>query len=200
MRTITIRYFDEVEQGIYDYQYDYPTETELLQIFPEAKNIIPFKSNDWMKRKGKILAKETIPYLKKVNVLKDEFSRAFWKEVYAYLAGGLNSCVAHIKRLKRLESLMRSPEGSRRFEDLIKRAKETSLISVYEFQRLRKTGRAYTACCPIHNDKTPSFHIYSDNSWYCFGCNRGGDAIDFVQVLEKMDFRKAVHYLAGGVK
>ena len=194
-----ISYFD-FEEIPSMYEYQYPTNQELLEIFPEAKNIISLKINEWLRRKGKLLSKETIPYLKKVNVLKDEFTRAFWKEAYAYLAGGLNSCIAHIKRLKRLESLMSSPEGSRRFEDLIRRAKETPLISVYEFQRLRKTGKAYTACCPIHNDKTPSFHIYPDNSWYCFGCNRGGDVIDFVRVLENIDFRKAIQYLAGGVQ
>ena len=199
MKKLCFNSFDE--GGLLTYEREYLTDRELIEIFPEAKNIIPLKINEWLRRKEKILAKETIPYLKKVNALKDEFAKAFWKEAYVYFAGGFNSCMAQLKRLRRLETLISHPERSRKFERLIETAKETPIVSVYEFQKLRKTGKGYIACCPIHREKTPSFHIYSaTNSWYCFGCHRGGDAINFIQSLEKMRFREAVMYLAGGAK
>ena len=53
-------------------------------------------------------------------------------------------------------------------------------------------NRAGYICCPFHGDNTPSLKIYSDNrGWYCFGCNRGGDAIDFVRSLYNLDFPAA---------
>ena len=47
-------------------------------------------------------------------------------------------------------------------------------------------------CCPFHSDKTPSFKVYpNDRGWYCFGCNRGGDVIDFVRLLYNLNFPAA---------
>ena len=199
MGMISIRYAG-VEGDSCIYEYTYPYDRELLEVFPEAESLVPHKINDWLRQKGKILAKETIPYFKKCNALKDEFSRAFWKECYRYLAGRFNEIERNLTRLKRLEVIINAPERSHIFADLIQAAKKTPLESIYNFQRLRRVGRAYTACCPIHNDKTPSFHIYPGNSWYCFGCNRGGDTIDFVMRLYGMKFPEATAYLAGGSK
>ena len=53
-------------------------------------------------------------------------------------------------------------------------------------------NRAGYICCPFHEEDTPSLKIYSDNrGWYCFGCNRGGDVIDFVRSLYNLDFPAA---------
>ena len=55
---------------------------------------------------------------------------------------------------------------------------------------------AGVANCPFHQDSTPSFKIYpGSRGWYCFGCAEGGDVIDFVQKLFKIDFPKAVRKL-----
>lgn len=181
------------------YEFDYPSEKELLEIFPEAKEIIPLKIKEWEKRKKEIIKRETIPYLKKCNALKDEFAKVFWKEVYGYLAGGFNEIIRQLKRLRRLEFLISAPTACQDWDTRIQAAKETPIAELHNFKRLRKSGRSYTCCCPIHDDRTPSFHIYDNNTWYCFGCNRGGDSIDFVRQLHGFDFRRAVSYLAGGV-
>ena len=60
MPKIRIEYFDNEEQSICNYQYNYPPEKELLEIFPEAKEIIPQKIQDWTKVKGKLLGKEIV--------------------------------------------------------------------------------------------------------------------------------------------
>ena len=64
--------------------------------------------------------------------------------------------------------------------------------------RLREQGRNFVGCCPIHNDKHPSLTVYADQQrWHCYGCNRGGDAIDFIMAAENLDFKQAIATLAG---
>lgn len=52
-------------------------------------------------------------------------------------------------------------------------------------------------CCPIHTEKTASFHIYrKTNSFYCFGCNVGGDVIHLVKLIYGLDFQGAIKFLS----
>lgn len=62
---------------------------------------------------------------------------------------------------------------------------------------LKRNGSRYTACCPFHNEKTPSFTVFTDtSSYYCFGCGAGGDVITFVMNVENLDYVDAVKLLA----
>lgn len=62
---------------------------------------------------------------------------------------------------------------------------------------LRKQGREWVGLCPFHQEKTPSFSVNEGKqSWYCFGCGRGGDLFSFVVEYEKVDFRQALEMLA----
>lgn len=55
--------------------------------------------------------------------------------------------------------------------------------------KLKKTGRTYSGCCPFHQEKSPSFHVYRDKSYYhCFGCQANGNAIKFLTELEGRSF------------
>jgi DNA primase len=66
--------------------------------------------------------------------------------------------------------------------------------------QLKKTGREYQACCPFHNEKTPSFTVSPDKQFYhCFGCGAHGTALGFLMDYEHMDFVEAVEELAAGV-
>ena len=59
-----------------------------------------------------------------------------------------------------------------------------------------KSGRLW-ACCPFHNEKTPSFSVSPEKGYFhCFGCGKGGNAIHFVMEMEKMTFPEACTYLA----
>ena len=52
------------------------------------------------------------------------------------------------------------------------------------------------ACCPFHNEKTPSMKVYGgDRGWYCFGCGENGDVITFVMKLFSIDFKTAIQKL-----
>ncbi len=69
------------------------------------------------------------------------------------------------------------------------------LISGYV--TLKRSGSQYKGLCPFHSEKTPSFTVYPDSrSYYCFGCQSGGDAITFVRNIERLDYVEAVKKLA----
>lgn len=63
---------------------------------------------------------------------------------------------------------------------------------------LTKSGTRYKACCPFHNEKTPSFIVSpAKNTWRCFGsCAEGGDVISYVMKKESLSFIEAVKFLA----
>lgn len=66
-----------------------------------------------------------------------------------------------------------------------------------DFVTLRRRGAEYWACCPFHNEKTPSFHIMpAKGMYYCFGCHKGGSALGFVMDYEHLSFAEALRYLA----
>ena len=62
---------------------------------------------------------------------------------------------------------------------------------------LKKMGRDFKACCPFHNEKTPSFVVNPQRQWYhCFGCGKHGNVITFIMERENVDFPNAVMILA----
>ena len=62
---------------------------------------------------------------------------------------------------------------------------------------LKKSGREYKACCPFHNEKTPSFWVSPDKQFYhCFGCGAHGTVVGFLMQYEKLGFLDAVADLA----
>ena len=69
------------------------------------------------------------------------------------------------------------------------------VISTYV--SLRKRGSTSIGLCPFHNEKTPSFTVYNETqSFYCFGCGAGGDAVTFIKNIENLDYMDAVKLLA----
>jgi len=68
---------------------------------------------------------------------------------------------------------------------------------VSEYVQLKKTGRNFKACCPFHNEKTPSFVVSPEKQIYhCFGCSAGGNAIGFIMKQENISFPEAVEKAA----
>ena len=68
---------------------------------------------------------------------------------------------------------------------------------VGEYVSLVNKGGRLWACCPFHNEKTPSFTVNTDKQFYhCFGCGKGGNVINFVMEIQKMNFLEACQYLA----
>lgn len=70
-----------------------------------------------------------------------------------------------------------------------------SLIGSYV--ELKRRGRLSKGLCPFHSEKTPSFTVYPDTqSYYCFGCGKGGDVITFIRDIENLDYIESVKFLA----
>ena len=67
-----------------------------------------------------------------------------------------------------------------------------------DFVTLKKRGANHIACCPFHNEKTPSFSVSASKGIYkCFGCGKSGTAVGFVMEHENMSYTEALKYLAG---
>ena len=68
---------------------------------------------------------------------------------------------------------------------------------VGKYVKLKKTSSGGIGLCPFHNEKTPSFNIHKNkNSFKCFGCGKGGNAIDFISLYENIGFLDAVRKVA----
>ncbi|WP_412502666.1 DNA primase [Shewanella chilikensis] len=62
---------------------------------------------------------------------------------------------------------------------------------------LKKAGKNYSACCPFHSEKSPSFTVSRDKQFYhCFGCGAHGNAIDFIMEYDRLEFLDAIEELA----
>jgi len=80
-------------------------------------------------------------------------------------------------------------------DDLLNR---TDIVEVVSSRvQLKKSGKNYTACCPFHQEKTPSFSVNHEKQfYYCFGCGAGGNALGFIMDHDHLDFPEAVEELA----
>lgn len=80
-------------------------------------------------------------------------------------------------------------------DDLLNR---TDIVEVVGSRvQLKKSGKNYTACCPFHQEKTPSFSVSQEKQfYYCFGCGAGGNALGFLMDHDNLEFPEAVEDLA----
>lgn len=181
-------------------------ERELLRDYPELENMVDNKIDEWSRVKGKLFCKHVLPTLKRIHKIEDPFARWYWKQALKYMLPKRYVLAVinldRLNQLKRDDALSKSrPESSNSFEDFSRkkeRARHIPISGLYSFQNLKKKGNRLYALCPLHNEKSSSFVIYPDNSFHCFGCHaHGGDAIDFVRLINRCDFKNAVAQLVG---
>lgn len=173
------------------------TDKKLLEIFPEAKQIIPSKIKEWEEKRDEF--SDTIK--KKLTLIKykitDEFSLWFWREWVKVNEGQeLLKIDGHIMRLKHLLTVAKGRITKERLtEEQIQQVLAVSIETLIN-QPLRKSGKALVGLCPFHNEKHPSFFVYpTTNSFYCYGCQKGGNTINFVEELYNFSFTEAVEFL-----
>jgi hypothetical protein len=192
--------------------FPYPTGEELVRTYftsyLDLENLLADKTAEWREviSQEKAIIKED---LRTISRLTDERSRWFWTEVLKVLppARHIREALTHITRLQRLRSAarrvfdIRDPvSGTEAFDDKVTQARQVPILSVLSrVLEVKKRGRNYVAPCPFHDDKNPSLYIYPEtNTFHCFGCQKGGDAIDFVREYFDYGFRQAIEYLTGG--
>lgn len=99
----------------------------------------------------------------------------------------------YVRTIKRIDA-RKKPVGKNTItEEHIARAKEVDIGDLYDGQlygRVRRYG-----LCPFHNEKTPSFYIFKENRFKCFGCGAHGTAIDFLMLRDGKPFVDAVKFL-----
>lgn len=80
-------------------------------------------------------------------------------------------------------------------DDLIARS---DIVEVVDSRvKLKKAGKNYQACCPFHNEKSPSFTVSQDKQFYhCFGCGAHGNVISFIMEFDRLEFPEAIEELA----
>ena len=83
-------------------------------------------------------------------------------------------------------------------EDIRQIREANDLVELFsERTRVQRRGRDFWCCCPFHQEKTPSCKIDpSTQTWHCFGCGEGGDAITYIEKLDDVGFVDALRFLA----
>ncbi len=173
------------------------TNQELLSVFSEARDIITGNVKELIKKRN------TRAHLikKKLIIIKhsktDDFSKWFCREwIKIDMGEKLIEIEDRIARLKRIISASKNKYSKNRITDeQIQQAMEVPIETLID-QPLRKMGKTLVGLCPLHDEKHPSFHIYPEtNSCWCFGCNQGGNSINFIRLLHGYSFQEAVKYL-----
>jgi len=183
------------------YQAPKFSDKELLELFPEARNIIPLKIREY---KSAIREKENEiqSQLSRIYSLKaDSFSEWFGEEIIKQLVmPELVALERTFFRLKRFEHLLnptRKTTNRFEFEEKIEIARRYPIEELARSKlELRQAGRNFVSLCPLHNEKTPSFYIYTEtNRFCCFGCQEKGDVITLTMALYGINFKEAVEML-----
>lgn len=83
-------------------------------------------------------------------------------------------------------------------QDIKESSRQIIVSTINEFVNLKQTGAVYKGLCPFHDEKTPSFTVFPKTGTYkCFGCQQGGDAIQFLMDHQGMSYPEAIVHLAG---
>ena len=175
------------------------TDKEWLEVFPEFKEEIPSRIEELEKERLCKLdnIEKGLTFIK--DKTNDEISRWFWKEWLKVTEGQeLLEIEKEIARFKRLSMIAKGKKLKGQLtEEQIQQALAVPIESLIK-QPLKKYGKALVGLCPFHQEKHPSFFVYPDtNSFYCYGCNQGGNVINFVRLLYGYSFKEAIKYLIG---
>lgn len=196
----------------YDYYFDLEkgwrkalpkySDKELLSLFPGSKEVIPKKIKEWKARLNES-ERELKEYLSAIySQTSDEFTVWFWEQVAkTFLMPDVMEAEKHILRLNRMMSISSPVRGKEKgLENWREKVEIARQYPIYDIANcnleLRQCGDKFLSRCPFHNEKHASFYIYTaTNSFYCFGCCEGGDAIKLTMHLHGVDFKDAIAML-----
>jgi hypothetical protein len=179
------------------------TPAELLNIFPEARDILRQKLVE-IDTQAQAATKRI---RKKLEILRieqlDSFSYWFWLKWIWLTDGeelaGLKKTVRRIKwQLYAMSGKQATAKPGQITDQHIEHARNYPIDQLIE-GNLRRTGKDLIGLCPFHHEKTPSLHIYVEqNRCWCYGCNQGGDPIYLIMKTQTCSFLEAVKELSQG--
>ncbi|MFA5925602.1 MAG: CHC2 zinc finger domain-containing protein [Parcubacteria group bacterium] len=174
-------------------------DKELLEIFPEAREIIPEKIGEWKieLRMNEQIIEDCLASI--YGQATDDFSIWFSEEAAkTFLMPPIMEAEKHILRLKRMLSIF-SPSGKRleRWQDKMEIARQYPIYEIASGNlTLKQSGDKFLSLCPFHDEKHASFFIFTKtNTFHCFGCQEHGDVIKLTMYLHGINFKEAVRML-----
>lgn len=177
------------------------SDVELLAIFPEARAVMPKLLKSYKQQRAELVEviAERLAAIKAES--SDEMYQYFWRKWLAVTLGeDLQVIDGHIARLSQQLQLIKGKSAPKGVitQDLIEKARDVPVENLFN-QQFRRSGHNLIGLCPFHDERTPSFHVYTkENRVWCFGCNQGGDSIRLYMLLHDCDFKEAVLTLSGG--
>jgi hypothetical protein len=194
-------------------EFPYPDTEGLIRLFfhsyLDVEVMVERKVGEWREMIEAALD-ELKPDFKMIANLPDRKSRWFWTEVLKTLsepAQRMREAQTQVIRLERARQVAKrvfnvkgDDPGKHQWEQKLALARSSPIFEVASgLIGVRHAGKRYVALCPFHKDTNPSLHIYpKQNRWHCYGCGKGGDAIEFVKLHQKCGFKDAVEYLQRG--
>lgn len=189
----------ELEKEYMSKQHKFLIEDAILYSFSkkDLKNLITSTEESYLQ--------EALPYKHQIakelceNAITDEFEKYFVEQIHFFFWGWqkIQLTKEFLQRLKNFYKLNHTDFFNKKeWEKInINSIPITQIIGMYT---KLPSNLKNNICCPLHKDKTPSFKIYEDtNSFYCFGCHKWGNAINFVAEKEwwstKEAFKKIVN-------
>jgi hypothetical protein len=178
-------------------------DAQLLDAFPEAKQIVPDLIAELIgERQGLVAAIGDALAL--INAQSDDEAFIYFWTLWLMLNEGqeLQAVDTKLSQLYRLRNVIEgkpAPKGKLSEND-IEAARAVPIADIIG-EPVRRSGKDYLCLCPMHDDHSPSLHVYTEqNRAWCYSCNDGGDSIKFYMLINGCDFKTAVMELAGGMR
>jgi len=181
----------------FEYSPELPRGQEWLDIFPEARGYIERKLVYYRALRGWLeKQKEDILGLLAKRGFSEDLEEFFLFLIALYVGIPLIWVNKEIKRLERYLPKRGNYKSNERFLDADEIKKRVDIVDVIsDYVNLKRVGKLYMGRCPFHEDKTPSFAVYLDGYYKCFGCGASGDVIDFIMKIRGCDFKEALEIL-----
>jgi len=186
------------EEGTYCEEPEkfHPSDFDLAETYPEAIDYLKEKVVEMEKDLKKLSNPNQIYQIKEETAGQDYTYQKAEEVNTARIIHHENQINILKKKLYRFKTLIdyikKDKVPDLDFNKQIQKAKMFPITSLIKF------NRANFAPCPFHNEKLPSLKYYpKENRWHCFGCNTGGDSIDFFMKLKGVTLSEAIARLNG---
>lgn len=181
----------------------------IVNVFPDESKLVAEKLSE-MWQEAEELYRKLLEIRKTIDRMQyDTFSRWFTLKAEKFKEGRrLKWLKEQISRLERLKLAYEKKNAratlSQEYFKTIKEKEQYDLdkwfaqegllvdLASYYGVSLKQAGTIFRGNCPFHNEKSPSFFIYKDNWYHCFGCQAHGHFIDFVMKKNNVTFREAL--------